>query len=92
MNPVKNTVLFKTLLKHIAVIDMTEEELLNALLSAASNTAVKWEETDVDAAFVWDNTPQGSDFWHDISTSILSENLYEDDDAEERENENDMDE
>lgn len=88
MNPIKNTPLFKSILKHIESLPVTEEELLSALLAAASNTDVKWNQTDVDAAFVWDETPQGSDFWNDISILILGENLYEDDDEYPNEDEN----
>lgn len=65
MHPVKNTHLFKKVAPRIESI--TEDELAHQLGDASSTTKVHWTASDLNAAMTWSLTPQGDDYWHNLS-------------------------
>lgn len=61
MCPIKETVLFKSLL---SLAPDKEPEILLALADAATQAVVRWEQASPNTAITWANTPQGRDYWH----------------------------
>lgn len=63
-NPVAETLLFKSVSPHIKSI--SDKTLMIELLLAAEKTNVSWETASINAAFNWENTPQGLYFWSNL--------------------------
>lgn len=73
MCPIKNTILFKSLLSLHAPEDQgrMSDEVALALADAAAHTPVRWNTPSPNTAMTWDRTPQGQNYWQ------AYDNMYE---------------
>lgn len=65
MTRLTNTTLFKsTLPEHITI---TKKQLAKELAIVKKNgNAILWDQRQLIAAFLWDTTPQGDQFWRNV--------------------------